>query len=98
MDFNKLIDSITPEAYENLKRAIEVGKWPDGILLTADQKEHCMQAIIAYDSRHKSEEDRVAFVPSKESRTKKHTHCSSDGLEKEGSDDVDEAKPLKWDN
>ena len=38
MDLKQLLDSITPEVYESLKRAIEVGKWPDGRVLIGRSK------------------------------------------------------------
>lgn len=62
MDFDAMIKSITPEVYENLKRAVELGKWNDGTRLTQEQRETCMQAIIAYDHENKSEQDRVGFI------------------------------------
>ncbi len=62
MDFNSLIQSITPETYENLKRALELGKWADGSRLTQDQKEQVMQAIIAYGERNLSQDERVGFI------------------------------------
>ncbi|MCG8535789.1 MAG: YeaC family protein [Pseudomonadales bacterium] len=62
MDFNRLIESITPETYENLKRALELGKWADGTRLTQDQKEQVMQAIIAYGEKNLNEQQRVGFI------------------------------------
>ena len=38
MDLKQLLDSITPEVYESLKRAIEVGKWPDGRVLMRSKR------------------------------------------------------------
>lgn len=66
MDLRQLLESITPEVYEGLKRAIEIGKWPDGRALTDGQKELCMQAVIAYDQRLQPEQ-RTGFVPPKTS-------------------------------
>jgi uncharacterized protein YeaC (DUF1315 family) len=92
MDFQQLIESITPEIYSNLKRAVETGKWPDGAPLTAEQREHSLQAIIAYDARHKSEEERVGYIPPKPSKEP----CSSKkGSSKKGSSPGDE-QPVKW--
>ena len=92
MNIEQLIDSITPEIYENLKKAVELGKWPDGRALTDDQKESSLQAIIAYDARHKAEEDRVGYIHSK-----KHTHCGSDGKEDPMEDVEDDSpRPLNW--
>ncbi len=62
MDFDNLIESITPETYENLKRAMELGKWADGTRLKPEQKEYVMQAIIAYGERNLPEQERVGFI------------------------------------
>src|SRR5690606_3940326 len=57
-----LIDSITPEIHENLKTAVETGRWANGERLSPEQVEHCMQAIIAWEARHLSEEQRIGFI------------------------------------
>ena len=73
-DLTALLDNITPEVYEALKRAVELGKWPNGVRLTAGQRETCLQAVIYYDGRHKAEHERVGYIQPKE-----HEHCGSDG-------------------
>lgn len=62
MNYNDLIANLTPEIYENIKRAVELGKWPNGLVLSKEQKEHCLQAIIAYDLQHKKLNERVGYV------------------------------------
>lgn len=62
MDFKQLIDEITPDIYRNLKRAVEIGKWPDGRTLTAEQRELSMQAVIAYELQHVDERERTGFI------------------------------------
>ncbi len=62
MDFNGLIDSITPELYNTLQRSLELGKWPDGNRLTTEQKEQVMQALIAYGERKLAAKDRIGFI------------------------------------
>lgn len=52
MEFSALIDKLTPDIYQRLKKAVETGKWPDGRQLTAEQRESSMQAVIAYEYRH----------------------------------------------
>ncbi|NIB41130.1 YeaC family protein [Pseudomaricurvus alkylphenolicus] len=86
MNFEELLGSITPEIYENLKRAIEIGKWPDGRVLTDEQRQHCMQAVIAYEHQHVSAEERTGYVP-----PKPHSHCGGEGEVAEP-----EEKPIKW--
>ena len=78
---------MNPEVYANLKRAVELGKWPNGERLTGEQKRTCLQAVIAYDHQHKPAAERVGYI-----EAKKHDHCGSAG-------DVaapDEPQPLKW--
>lgn len=86
MDFQQMLDNITPEIYQSLKRAIELGKWPDGKLATKEQKQMCMQAVIAYETKHLPEDQHTGYIP-----PKPHQHCG-------GSGDVSEPeeKPLQW--
>ncbi len=62
MDIKALIATIDPTIYENLKQAVELGKWNNGTVLSKEQKALCMQAIIAYDIKHKPEHERVGYV------------------------------------
>ena len=62
MNFKDMIDNITPEIYGRLKHAVELGKWPNGIKLTPEQTELCMQALITYDYAHKPEEQRIGYI------------------------------------
>ncbi|MEH0758278.1 DUF1315 family protein [Vibrio sp. 16] len=55
MDAKQLIDAITPEAYERLLFAVETGKWPEGTVLTQEQRDSCMQAVMMYQSKHNSD-------------------------------------------
>jgi uncharacterized protein YeaC (DUF1315 family) len=57
-----LLASMTPEIHQNLKTAVELGKWPNGDRLTAEQVELCLQAVIAYDQQYLPEAERVAFM------------------------------------
>jgi len=52
MDVKDLIAAMTPEIYQRLVQAVELGKWPDGVALTPEQKEHSLQAVMLYQSRH----------------------------------------------
>jgi uncharacterized protein len=62
MDYQELLEQVTPQVYASFKRALETGKWPDGAIMTVDQKEHCMQAIIAYDELRVPQQQRVGFI------------------------------------
>lgn len=65
MSIDKLIKDLTPAVYENMKTAIETGKWPNGVVLNKEQKANCLQIVIAYDNLHKDTEERVGYLPTK---------------------------------
>ena len=83
MNIEQMLRALTPEIYDRFKQAIEIGKWSDGRKLSAEQKELCLQAIIAYDIEHKPESERVGFIA-----PKKHTPC--------GSPAEPEFQPISW--
>ena len=64
MDYLQLIDSLTPQTYQRLAQAVELGRWPDGSLLTEAQRAHALQAIIAWGERHLPPEQRIGFIAS----------------------------------
>lgn len=87
MDYEKLIEQLTPDMIANFRRAIELGKWPDGQLVTASQREHCMAAVIAYEQRYVDEQSRVGFI---DRGSKAEGEQCSDEL------DPNVSQPLKW--
>lgn len=62
MDYQQMIETMTPELYRSLRRAVELGKWPDGRQLSAEQKQHAMQAVIAWGQRYLPESERVGYI------------------------------------
>ena len=63
MTFEEIIQKIDPQIYKNLRTALELGKWPDGRVLTRDQKEISMQAVIYYENKSNiPESDRIGFI------------------------------------
>ncbi len=44
-----------PEVYQRLSTAVELGKWPDGVALTEEQKENCLQLVMLWQARHNTE-------------------------------------------
>lgn len=62
MQLEDILKTMTPTIHKALKRAIEIGKWPDGKPLTDEQKAICMEAVIAYDASYLNEEDRVGYI------------------------------------
>ncbi|RMF14009.1 MAG: DUF1315 family protein [Gammaproteobacteria bacterium] len=79
-DFSKLIENMTPEIYQNLRRALELSKWPDGTRLTDAQKAHCMEAILLYEHAHGVEEThRTGYID-----RSKPTPCSGKTTDQKG--------------
>ncbi|NYB67496.1 DUF1315 family protein, partial [Escherichia coli O157:H7] len=35
--------------------AVELGKWPDGVALTEEQKENCLQLVMLWQARNNTE-------------------------------------------
>ncbi|MEO6698925.1 MAG: DUF1315 family protein [Paraperlucidibaca sp.] len=48
----RMLDVLTPDIVANLRRAVELGKWPDGKRLTPAQLETCLQAVIVWEKQH----------------------------------------------
>jgi uncharacterized protein YeaC (DUF1315 family) len=57
MQFDDLLASITPAIYERLVTAVELGKWPDGVVLSSEQRANSIQLVMAYQAK---------FCPSEE--------------------------------
>ena len=55
MNLDDIINSMTPEVYQRLSTAVELGKWPDGVTLTEEQKENCLQLVMLWQARHNTE-------------------------------------------
>lgn len=82
MGADNINTALTPDIIERFKTAVELGKWPDGRRLTPEQKDTCLQAIIAYEHQHIPEHERTGYVPPKA------TPCAP----------KDEDQPLTWKN
>ncbi|RDE25243.1 DUF1315 family protein [Motiliproteus coralliicola] len=77
MTFEELLQSMTPEIHATMKTAVELGKWADGRRLTDEEREACMQAVIAYDEQHVPEEERVGYISRKKSDGSNHSPSQS---------------------
>jgi uncharacterized protein len=85
MDLTQRLTSLTPDIYQNLKRSVELGKWPDGQRLSLDQRQLCMQAMIAYEHKHLPPEEHTGYIP-----PEPHTACGDDH------EQAHSEKPIKW--
>ncbi len=63
MNYERMIETMTPEVYASLKQAVELGKWPNGERLTPEQRETSLRAVIAYEvKRDLPAEERVGYI------------------------------------
>ena len=62
IDFQTTVRDMTPGVYTRLKRAVELGKWPNGQRLKSDQTALCLQAVIAWEQHHLAEEERTGYL------------------------------------
>lgn len=62
MDYETLIARMDANTCESLKRAIEIGKFPDGRRLTDDQRALCMEAVLTWEIRHLPPEQRTGYI------------------------------------
>lgn len=66
MTYEELIERLDPAVYQSLKKAIELGKWPDDRIISPEQRAICMEAVLHYESLHNIPElDRVGYIDRK---------------------------------
>lgn len=52
MNIDEIVSNMTPEIYQRLATAVELGKWPDGVALTPEQKENSLQLVMLWQARN----------------------------------------------
>lgn len=55
MNLDEIVNSMTPEVYQRLSTAVELGKWPDGVALTPQQKDNSLQLVMLWQARHNTD-------------------------------------------
>ncbi|MGH8493570.1 MAG: YeaC family protein [Moraxellaceae bacterium] len=83
----KILSAMTPELVSAFRLAIEIGKWPDGRKLTPEQRETCLQAVIAWELRNLPEEERTGYINKAEKEGEvcdnpSHSHEESEAMVK----------------
>ncbi|HEY7776571.1 MAG TPA: DUF1315 family protein [Kineobactrum sp.] len=84
MDYQQVIEQMSPQVYQSLRRSVELGKWPDGRTITPEQRASAMQAIIAWGELHLPPEQRIGYI---DKGSKAGSSC-----------DDPEPVPLRWGN
>ncbi|WHI48831.1 DUF1315 family protein [Microbulbifer sp. VAAF005] len=65
MSFEQVLKSLNPEIVGSLKRAIELGKWPNGVALSPEQRNLCAEAVSNWESANLPREQQVGYVAPK---------------------------------
>jgi uncharacterized protein YeaC (DUF1315 family) len=86
MDYEELVNSLTPDVVDRLRRGVETGRWPDGSPVSPEQREHSLQAIIAWEQQHLPEEQRTGYIDRKAKERARGRHAR------------DEVQPLRFDD
>ncbi|MCU6675458.1 YeaC family protein [Leclercia adecarboxylata] len=55
MNIEEMIKVMTPDVYQRLVTAVELGKWADGVALTPEQKENCLQLVMLWQARNNTD-------------------------------------------
>jgi uncharacterized protein len=51
MNIDNLVQNITPELFERLQYGASTGKWPDGTVLSDEQKQQTVQLVMLYQAK-----------------------------------------------
>lgn len=88
MNIEDLIAAMTPDIYQNMKQALELGRWGDGRAVTPEQKANSLEAMIRYEHLNNiAETERVGYVDMTNKRKKKQ--------EAELAKQQDDVQPIK---
>ncbi len=75
MNIEQMLAALNPEIVARLKTAVEIGKWPNGIALTKEQRQTCMQAVYAWEIQNLPEEQRSGYID--RGTKEEDEHCDS---------------------
>jgi uncharacterized protein YeaC (DUF1315 family) len=78
--------NISPSLYEQLKQAVETGKWLDGNKLSVQQKEHSLQLVMAYQSQFNDDPEHMSIAKGGEIHMKKKSVLKAQFSDKSHSD------------
>ncbi|MCU5775766.1 DUF1315 family protein [Erwiniaceae bacterium BAC15a-03b] len=60
-DLNEIIAAMTPDVYQRLATAVEIGKWADGVALTPEQKENCLQLVLLWQAKYNDQPQHMSI-------------------------------------
>lgn len=64
-NFATAVAGLDRATYENLRRALELGRWPDGRALAPGQRDICMETVLKWEALHLPPEQRTGYIEPK---------------------------------
>lgn len=62
MNKQDILNSLTPNIVAKFRSAIEIGKWDNGVRLTDEQRQTCMQAVMVWEHEYLPIEERTGYI------------------------------------
>ena len=83
MNIEQMLAVLDPEIVSRLKTAVEIGKWPNVIVLTAEQRQTCMQAVYAWAMKNLPETERSGYIDRGTKEEDEHCKfCAGEAVER----------------
>lgn len=75
MNIEQMLAVLNEDIVNRFRTAVEIGKWENGVALTAEQRATCMQAVLAWEHKHLPEEQRTGYID--RGTKQEDEHCDS---------------------
>ena len=62
MNIEQMLSVLDADVVARLRTAVEIGKWANGVALTQEQRQICMQAVIAWEHQNLAETERSGYI------------------------------------
>lgn len=62
MNIEQMLSVLNADIVDRLRTAVEIGKWPNGVALTKEQRQISMQAVIAWEAENIPETERSGYI------------------------------------
>lgn len=62
MNIEQMLAVLNEDIVNRFRTAVEIGKWANGVALTQEQRETCMQAVLAWEHQNLPEEQRTGYI------------------------------------
>ena len=62
MNIEQMLAVLDADIVARLRTAVEIGKWPNGVVLTKEQRQTSMQAVIAWEAQNLTENESSGYI------------------------------------